>query len=212
VLCSNVVRHTEANGLNVFYYFCSYLGDSSESCSRLLRSLASQIIQKHPDLAIYVYDMYFESHPKSNTKAMADLLPKLLQGVGSARFVIDGVDEWDARDQDELLKHLEKLLSTDPSSYICKILISSRDTLEVSRSLSRKSKTIAFSFLSDRDESVAVNHSISRFVDAKLAKLPSHFDDLDPQGLILARTKQKLLNKSNGSIFRSKRWIELIKY
>jgi hypothetical protein len=186
-------------GLNVVYYFCSYLGESSGSCLQLLRSLACQIIQMRTDLAIYVYDTYFVSYPKPDTKAMIELLPKLLQEMGSTRIVIDGVDEWTARDQHELLKYLEKLISTDSTQCICKILVSSRDTLEVSRNLSRKNKTMAFSVLSGIHESTAINHSISRFVDRKLEHVPSHFTDLDPEGLILARIKQKLLEKSDGN-------------
>lgn len=51
-------------------------------------------------------------------KAMIDLLPKLLQEMGYTRIVIDGVDERTARDQHELLKHLEKLISTLDSLYL----------------------------------------------------------------------------------------------
>lgn len=182
----------------MLYYFCSYQGEASESCSRLLRSLACQIIQKRADLAVYVYDSYFVSHPKPDTEAMMELLPILLQEIGSTRIVIDGVDEWNAHHQRELLKHLKKLICTDASHYICKILVSSRETLDVSRNLSRKNKTMAFSRLSDPHESAAISHSISCFVEVRLKDLPSHVSDLDPGGLILARIKQKLLEKSNG--------------
>jgi hypothetical protein len=187
------------NTLDVFYYFCSYLTDSLDSCSTLLRSLASQIIQKHQDLAIFVYNVYIELHPKSTKKALVELLPKLLQAVGSTRLVFDGLDEWGGREQKELLDCLAGIISTDRGLYICKVLISSRDTLEISRSLTKKFKTSVLSSLSSGHESTKVNESIAHFVDAKLSQMPSHLDSLDPQGSILADIKQKLLEKSNGN-------------
>jgi len=131
-----------------------------------------------------------------------NLLRELLLEIGSTRIVIDGVDEW-FEHQRELLMHLKKLILTDPSSYTCKILISSRDTLEVSRNFVKRNKTIAFSNLSDGLESAAIKHSISCFIEARLKDLPSHFDEVDPGGLIMARIKQKLLEKSNGDYFGS---------
>ena len=184
----------------MFYYYCSYLTNTADSCTTLLRSLASQLIQKHQDLAIFVYNDFFGVHPKSTQKALLELLPKLLQALGSARLVIDGLDEWDARQQRELLGCLPGILSNDRTSYICKVLISSRDTLEISRNLVKKFKTSPVTSLSNADERTAVNTSIACFVDAKLAEVPSHFDDLDPQGTILVDIKQKLLRKSNGKV------------
>ncbi|KAH7068353.1 hypothetical protein BKA63DRAFT_112495 [Paraphoma chrysanthemicola] len=203
VLCSNIIQRTQSSGLEVLYYFCSYLGDSTDRCSRLLRSLAYQIIQKRQDLATYVYDNYTSHRP--DEKIMIELLQQLLPELGSTRIVIDGVDEWNAH-QHELLTHLKKLIRTDASLKICKILISSRDTLEFSRNLAKRNKTIAFSNLSDRQESIAIKHSISCFVEARLNDLPSHFDDLDPEGLITARIKRKLIEMSNGMFL----WVRLV--
>jgi hypothetical protein len=170
----------------VFFYFCTYLGNSSGSSSHLLRSLVSQIIQKHQDLATYVHDVYFKSHPVPSKKALLVLLPELLQGLGSTRLVIDGVDEWDAVEQKELLRDLMQLLSTDPSSYICKLLIASRDTLDVSRNIRKKKKSVVAMSLSEREESLAISQSIGDFVDKRLNELPDHFDTLDPDGSIMA--------------------------
>lgn len=195
-----MIRHLETNSLNVFYYYCSYLTNTADNCTTLLRSLASQLIQKHQDLAIFVYNDFFGKYSKPTQKALVELLPKLLQAVGSARLIIDGLDEWDTRQQRELLGCLPGILSNDRTSYICKILISSRDTLEISRNLVKKFKTSPVTSLSSADERIAVNTSIACYVDARLAEVPSHLNDLDPQGIILADIKQKLLRKSNGKI------------
>jgi hypothetical protein len=202
-ICSNVVRHLETKGLNVLYYYCSYLTKTAGSCTTLLQSLVSQLIQKHQDLALFVYNDFFAIHPKATQKALVELLPKLLQAIGSTRLVIDGLDEWDAHQQKELLGCLPGILSNDRTSYICKVLISSRDTLEISRNLVKKFKTSPVISLSSADERVAVNKSIACFVDARLAKVHSHVDVMDPQRAILTDIKQKLLRKSNGNVPRN---------
>lgn len=199
-ICSNVVQHLEAKGFNVLYYYCSYLTKTADSCTTLLQSLASQLIQKHQDLALFVYNDFFAVHPKATQKALVELLPKLLQAIGSTRLVIDGLDEWDVHQQKELLSCLPGILSNDRTSYICKVLISSRDTLEISRNLVRKFKTSPVISLSSSDERHAVDKSIACFVDARLAKVPSHIKDMDPQRAILDVIKQKLLRKSNGKV------------
>ena len=197
-ICSNVVRHLEISGLNVLYYYCSYLTKTADSCTTLLQTLVSQLIQKHQDLALFVYNDFFTIHPKATQKSLVELLPKLLQAVGSTRLVIDGLDEWDAYQQKELLGCLPGILSNDRTSHICKVLISCRDTLEISRNLVRKFKTSPVISLSSDVERIAVNKSIACFVDARLAELPSHIDDMDPKRAILDVIKQKLLRKLNG--------------
>jgi hypothetical protein len=94
MICSTLVQHAEANGFHVFYYFCSFLGSHSDGPNRLLRSIIAQVIQKHQDLAIYVHDVYFISHPVPTKRALLSLFPELLRGLGSVRLIIDGIDEW----------------------------------------------------------------------------------------------------------------------
>jgi hypothetical protein len=200
MICSTLVQHAEANAFQVFYYFCSFLGSQSDGPNCLLRSIISQVIQKHQDLAIYVHDVYFISHPVPTKKALLSLLPELLRGLGSVRLVIDGIDEWGSRDQTELLRDLSQMISADPSSYICKIMIASRETMDISRSLRKKDKSAMTISLSNGDESLAVTRSIANFVDSKLSDLPDHFDELDPDASILAHVRQTLLKKSHGNL------------
>lgn len=195
-ICSVLVQHTEANAIHVIYYFCSFLGSQSDGLSRLLRSLISQVIQKHQDLATYVHDVYFKSHPVPTKKGLLTLLTELLQGLGSVRLIVDGIDEWTERDQTELLKELSQMISTDQSSHICKIMIASRETMVTSRRKKDKSsRTIS---LSKGDESLAVTRSIVNFVNDKLSDLPDHCDELDPDSSIMAHVKKTLIEKSHG--------------
>ncbi|KAI4684058.1 hypothetical protein J4E81_009221 [Alternaria sp. BMP 2799] len=204
MICSALVQHTETNAVHVFYYFCSFLGSRSDGPSRLLRSLISQVIQKHQDLAIYVHDVYFKSNPEPTKKALLTLLPELLRGLGSVRLIVDGIDEWASRDQKELLNDLSQMISTDKSSHICKILVASRDTIATSRR--KKDKLSTMISLSNGVEGLAVTRAIASFVDDKLADLPEHFEELDPDSSIMAHVKKTLLEKSQGMFL----WVSLV--
>ncbi|CAN9080448.1 unnamed protein product [Alternaria alternata] len=174
----------------VFYYFCSSLRSNADGPitrpNRLLRSIISEVIQKHQDLAIYVHDVYFMAHPVPSKKALLNLLPELLRGLGSVRLIIDGIDEWVSRDQKDVLNDLSQIVSIDKSSHICKVLVASRETMEISRSLRRKNKSATTISLSNGDEDLAISRSIARFVESKLSDLPDHFDELDPDASIMA--------------------------
>jgi hypothetical protein len=178
MICSSLVQHIDPKASLVLYYFCSFVGHTSDGHSRLLRSLVSQIIQEHQDLAVYVHDVYFRSYPVPTKKALLSLLVNLLRGLGSVRIVIDGIDEWDTRDQNDLLRDLAQMLSTSKSSQICKILIASRDTLDVARILRKKGNAAVTVSLSNDDEEIALSRSIGLYVDSKLSDLPESFTDL----------------------------------
>lgn len=195
--CSTLAQHAEANTLPVLYYFCSFLASHVDGPNRLLRSIISQVIQIDQDLAVYVHDIYFKSHPSPNKKALLGLLSEFLQGLGSVRVIIDGIDDWTARDQKEILKDISQIISTDQPSHICKVMIASRETMDISRSL-RKDKSATMISLSDDEEGLAITRSIADFVDSKLSDLPDHINELDPEASILSYIREILLRKSRG--------------
>ncbi|EUC41875.1 hypothetical protein COCMIDRAFT_57997, partial [Bipolaris oryzae ATCC 44560] len=212
--CEWFVQHKETqlwlgdSAKNSLLWLCGKPGAGihSDGPNRLLRSIISQVLQKHQDLAIYVHDVYFTSHPMPTKKALLSLLPELLQGLGSVRLVIDGVDEWSSRDQKELLKDLAELVSPVHSTHNCKIMIASRETMEISRSLRKKEKSVTKVSLSNANESFAVTRAIANFIDSKLSDLPDHFDELDPDASILAHVKETLRKKSHGMFL----WVNLV--
>jgi hypothetical protein len=200
MISSALVQYVEANGFHVFYYFCSFLASHSDGPSRLLRAITSQVIQKHQDLALYVHDVYFKSHPVPTEKTLLGLLSELFRGLGSVRLIIDGLDEWDPRYLKGFLKDLSQVISTDQNSHLCKIMIASRDTMDISRSFRKKDKSAMTVSLSDGDEDLAITRSIANFVTDKLSDLPDHFDELDPDASIMAHVKKILLEKSHGKL------------
>jgi hypothetical protein len=128
------------------------------------------------------------------------LLPELLRGLGSVRLIVDGIDEWASRDQKDVLHDLSQIVSVDQSSYTCKILVASRETIEISRPLRRKNKPVTTISLSNGDEDIAISRSIANFVESKLSDLPDHFDELDPDASIMACVKKTLIEKSHGNL------------
>lgn len=199
IISSALVQHAQTNGFHVFYYFCNSFASHTDGPGRLLRAITSQVIQKHQSLAIYVHDVYFKSHPVPTEKTMLTLLSELFRGLGSVRLVVDGLDEWDPKYQKGLLKDLSQMVSTDQNSHVCKIMIASRDTMDISRSFRKKDKLGMTVSLSDGDEDLAISHSIANFVEDKLSDLPDHFDELDPDTSIVTHVKKTLLEKSHGN-------------
>lgn len=204
------MQHIANTGANVLYYFCSYLGHSATDSFRLLRSLTTQIVQKHHDLGVYVYDNYCQSSSVPTQKVLLSLLLELLQGLGSVRIVVDGIEEWAVTEQKEAVKNLTQLVSTNSSSHTCKILIASRDTLEISRMLRKKGSRATSVSLSDEDEILRINNSITSLIEKKFVNLPDYFSDLDPDLATLAKVKQALLTKANGSVTHLSYGTELI--
>lgn len=92
------------------------------------------------------------------------------------------------------------MLLTDSSLYICKILITSQDTLEISQSLRKKNKVTVLISLSSGNKGTAINRTIEHYVNSKLSNLPDHFKELDPNSSVLAQVKRILLEKSNGIV------------
>lgn len=118
------------------------------------------------------------------------------------RLVIDGLDEWAASDQRDLLKDLAQLTSTDPSAYICKIIIASRDTFEIARSLRRRYKMAMPINLSDEEERNATTLSIRHLVDDEFSKLSEYFRELDPDGSVTSQIKLTISEKAHGNMLR----------
>lgn len=202
VICSSLVQFMQSKRLSVFYYFCSFRDNAVDNCTRLHLSLVAQIIQKNLDLVPYIYNEYVLSHPKASQKALKGLLPNLLASVGSSRLVIDGMDEWDPKEQELIIEAILPLISADVS-HICKILISSRDVPAISRSLQKKTKSAIT--ISLADEHRAIDHAIECFIQKRFSAYES--DKLDPDGAILPGIQRVLVKKSNGKNFL---WLKFI--
>ncbi|KAI9674908.1 MAG: hypothetical protein M1822_009011 [Bathelium mastoideum] len=206
VLCSYIVRSVKPCNPNIFYYFCNYRNNTVESSAHLFRSLTAQIIQTNPDLMLYIHNEYVQTHPTASMMALRELLPKLLQTIDCSHVLVDGIDECNTTEQKYMIEELLTLLSSDPPSYTCKILISSRDVPTVSRSLRKKAKAATVLSLSDEEE--FLNHAIECFVHLKMSELQDELTELDPAGKVSSDIHRMLVEKANGMFL----WVSLVLY
>lgn len=198
MLCSKLVLHGEMYvNVNVFYFFSPF-GPSLDNLASILRSLAAQIIRKNGDLADYVYYTYDRSEQLAPPEAVLRLVPELLQRVGNAHLVIDGIDAYDSIEQATLLQDLLTMLSTLSSSHICKVLVSSRDVPAISRCLPRINGRVTISLVDERD---AIDQSITKFVDAKLSNLSVVWWKYQPDISAIKELIRTLLDRSDGKLF-----------
>jgi hypothetical protein len=140
--------------LVVLYYYCNYYSSSFNKNSHILRSLAAQLLRYNRDLSAYVYNKYICQGLTLSVPQLKKLIPKLLLSISSVRIVIDGLDEFEQKDQSQILNNVIPFASTNDIRAVCKILISSQDINSISKRLSKRS-TISLS-----KERVAVNTAI----------------------------------------------------
>lgn len=196
VLSATLVQHLEETSSDVFFYFCGYSDAVTGSSGYLVRSLVAQIVQAHPDTAIYVADNYLNSYRAASRKALNTLLPELLEVVGTTHLVIDGIDEWDLREQQAILDEILPLSLSNQPAKVCKIFISSRDMPTISRIM--RHKKYATTVLALEEEHAYIDQSIQAFISKKLDEPSNDLQDLDPNGSTLSEVRKLLVEKSNG--------------
>jgi len=199
MLCSKIIRFAQQEeNTTVLYYFCNYvLADSTDSnCGIILRSLAAQVLRNNPDLAPLIFDDYISQGLMPSISQMRQIIPTLLSTFQSVRIIIDGLDEYDDKDQKLILTEITSLAVTKSlkhSTAISKVLISSRDVNQISRILSRR-PTVSLS-----DEQAAIGGAIQAFVRSKFSQLvSSNLDDISLEEDILKLIEQALVEKADG--------------
>ena len=198
VLSATLVQHLEETSADVFFYFCGYSDATAGNSGDLLRSLVAQIVQVYPDTAIYVADNYLNSYRAASRKALNTLLPELLEVVGTTHLVIDGIDEWDLREQQAILNDILPLSLSNQHAKVCKIFISSRDMPTISRIMRHKKN--ATTVLALEEEHAYIDHSIQSFIADRLDEQSDSLQDLDPNGSTLSEVRKLLMAKSNGEL------------
>ena len=204
MLSSALVQSIETDtAMHVLYYFCNYLGTGTHDAEVILRSLIAQALQKSPDFAIYIHDDIMPRQFVASRKSLLGLLPKLLHHLGSVRLVVDGLDEWSPQEHIPALDDLLQLLSANPSSYLCKILISSRDIPTLSRTLNTKKRKPAVISLNEEITSVdsSIRPFITRRIDSYKIDHQADLEELDPNADILPDIERMLMQKSNGMLY-----------
>ncbi|CAM1510887.1 Fc.00g084000.m01.CDS01 [Cosmosporella sp. VM-42] len=138
VICSALLDFLDKHDITTLFYFRNYFGVSDASA--ILRTFILQLIEKDEDLAAVVYSEYVVRLPVSSLQSLRAILgtsekPGILHRMPTCRIVVDGLDECEDREQDIIVHDLHTLISKGGSSTKCKLLVSSRDTGEISRDL-----------------------------------------------------------------------------
>jgi hypothetical protein len=186
VLCSYIVSFLQARpGITTAYFFCDCHNEGRDILSEILRTLALQILRAHKDLVPHVFETYANRGLTPSITQLKKLLSEFLVAVPSIRIVIDGLDECSDSDQKIILKEAVSLFTG--SEGRCKILISSRECVHISKRLRNKPM---ISFTERRAE---INGDIKLYVSQALEELRHRFGRQ-----IVNDVEQKILEKAAG--------------
>ena len=201
VACSQLIDHIQKQqNMQSAFYLCSYSFNSTDTCTKILRTVAAQLIQSQPELVAYIYRSYVDAVKSTSTKRMKDLLREILSSLGTCRVVLDGIDECSVEQQKEIISTFLSL--QDSASESCKVLFSSRnDESHIKRSLARKT---VIQLKGQTDDAIIL------YVKHKVDELSHSFEDLS--GELLSRVRQRTCAKAQGIIYKSSAANLLLKY
>ncbi|KAF2732444.1 hypothetical protein EJ04DRAFT_496968 [Polyplosphaeria fusca] len=185
----------------VLYYFCNIQHSQNTKPAYALSTLTAELIRDNTDLASYVYEAYVaKSQPASNFR-IKQLLQELLNALPFTRIIVDGVDELDFEQQQQILDDILPLATTNDLKRICKVLISCRN-IATTFSRLRKYPTL------DLDKQrTFMDASISSYIKSELAKLCSNmqFENHGAQG-VFNEMEHELMEKAEGMFL----WVNLV--
>jgi hypothetical protein len=132
-LSAHVVDRAMDQGRILAFAFLSYKHGQSATKLDILQSLVFQLLQDHQHLRPVLIDAY-KSHCRQlqcSTKFVGDLLQKIISSIaGITFFVVDGLDEINKTERQDLLK---ALLELSNSCSNMRLLISSRTETDILR-------------------------------------------------------------------------------
>jgi hypothetical protein len=149
----------------VLYYFCSYYSSSFNKSSHILRSLVAQLLQCNRDLSIYNYNKYTCKGFISSVPQLKKLIPTLLLSIPSVRIVIDSLDEFEQKDQSQIITDIIPFASANDIRTVCKVLISSQDINPITKHLLKRP------IISLNKERAAIDAAIQSFVKHSLINI-----------------------------------------
>lgn len=182
-MCSYMI-HTLTNipNLTTCYYFC-HSQDSGNVCCQILTIIVLQILRQHPEVSTLIANEFVYCAVSCGMNQLKILVPKLLDIVGYARIVVDGIDECSRENQKAILKELPAICTG--SALHCKILFSSRREPFILEKLLDKPQLL----LDGRQE---VDSDIRSFVKYKTEKFSTENQQL------LDEIESILVEKANG--------------
>jgi hypothetical protein len=185
----------------VICHFCTYRYVSSTMYEQVLKSLLLQILRKDGDLVAHVYKTCILEKKQPTTASLEQLLQKLLSSISSDPnkeeylwIVIDGLDECDPDKHMRLVRLINQLTSKPvvPGSTVCKVLISSRASLNALERLKR-SQVISLS-----EEKKLLSEAIRQYVDRRLRLMDKKLRQLDLEHSEIKEIQEVIVIKADG--------------
>jgi hypothetical protein len=132
-------------------------------------------------LLAFVYEDYVRFNVTASIKRVRELLKLLLNSLGTAFLILDGLDEYEMSAQAQIIEEFARLLKPclndedeEPNSN-AKLLICSRETTSTLRSIKKKWSNLLIVDLTE--EYYSVSQDIARFTKAKLPVLLDRFNE-----------------------------------
>ncbi|GIJ89554.1 DNA-directed RNA polymerase II subunit RPB1 [Aspergillus pseudoviridinutans] len=175
----------------VLYYFCGYQSFQNQTKAHPLRSLLAQFVRCNPECASYIYHEYLQKGHGPSIAQLRRLLQFTLTTISSVRIIIDGVDELPDREQEQILSNILPLATSRNPAAVCKILISSRDTVLIAARMSKRS-TVNLS-----RERPAIDAAIESFISHELTFLRKSLEDMDIDDDTMKDIKNELIEKAD---------------
>jgi hypothetical protein len=135
-LSASFLRHTQSiydKNVPIAYSFLSH--DNDNTSAMILRTLIAQLLHHNLQPLTY-FDEIRESktHPPSSQEEVQEMFKFILGDIGVSYLFIDGLDEIDIEERKMVLDTLCSLLVEAEN---LKIFLSSRDEVDISRSLTK---------------------------------------------------------------------------
>ncbi|KAH7408856.1 hypothetical protein BKA64DRAFT_383301 [Cadophora sp. MPI-SDFR-AT-0126] len=167
------------------YHFCNSHTYGKDLLGRFLRSFSAQLFGGNLELGPYILDKYANKGFSPTKPQMRALLSELLEVIPSVRLILDGIDEYSESDQRSILTELLSLSET--SRGRCKILISSRESLQIKKILSSKPT------LSLREYHGQIQADISAYLHESLEDCRERFSNA-----LIDSVETRVLEKADG--------------
>jgi hypothetical protein len=205
MLCAKMVQFLRASRQStILFCFYSYTISSiyPDPVVFILATLVSQILRQRTDLAIYVYEEFVAECRSLSVRNLQELLSKLLPQLVMPRILVDGIDECirydshgnpcDLAPVKDVLASILQLESPAQASAPTKILVISRDILELIGKLSKR-PTIALD-----QENDALTADITRYATKSLEAIRERFENLVGVDNVLEEVKRNVVLRAQG--------------
>ncbi|KAH8698037.1 hypothetical protein GQ44DRAFT_832316 [Phaeosphaeriaceae sp. PMI808] len=212
-LCAKITQFLRApKQCIVLFCFYSYTISSvyPDPVVFMLATLVSQILRQNTNLATYVYEEFVAEARSVSVRDLQELISNLIPQLEMPRILIDGIDEcirydangkpYDLTPVKDVLTAILQLESPQQSSVSPKILVVSRDVLQMVGKLAKK-PTVALD-----QEKEALTADILHFTKQRLNEIRDKFESLVGIDDILHGVESNIVEKSQGMFL----WVRLV--